>query len=744
MRISVVILAVLASGNLAAAGLEPGLEGVAGWLGPLSAVALAAGAGFLLGRRARRGGTPRPTEAPSAGLLAASFEAAAVYEGGRIVEASPLLGQMLGCPPEALVGASVLSLLAEESRAEAEQVLRTPLSQSLKVLAQRGDGSRFPAELQVAQWPGAAGGRGVLALRESGTAAPERQQVLEEENRRLRVTLEAVYEGIITTDRTGRLTYLNAIAQHLTGWAQEEALGRPVDEVLYLADEAGRRLPGPARVVLQQASGVSGEGEHVLRHRDGQDYAVEYTAEPVYDARGEVGAVVVILRDLSALRGMSLQLSYQASHDALTGLINRQEFQKRLGQALAEARSYPRQEHALCYLDLDQFKVVNDTCGHAAGDEMIKQLASLLHARLREHDVLARLGGDEFGILLRDCSVANAEEVTDSLRRTVREFRFVWEGRTFDVGASAGLVAVNAESPGVAELLSAADAACYVAKAQGRNRVQRYQPDDIALARHEVELHWVQRISRAVEQDRLVLYGQPIVPLGDEPQGPRFEVLVRMLADDGDLVPPTAFSPAGERYNVMHAVDRWVLKATLAVMAEDPRGRQPGQLACSVNLSGQSIDAPGFTDYVLEQLHEHGIPAQNLCFEITETAAIENFSGAQEFVRHFRDMGCSFALDDFGSGFSSYGYLKRLAVDYLKIDGSFIRDMVDDAIDYAMVESINQLGHVMGIRTIAEYVENEAIRDLLRGMGVDFAQGLAVGPIEPLAQLLSGPARGIS
>ena len=555
--------------------------------------------------------------------------------------------------------------------------------------------------------------------------------------------LEAIGEGVIVVDLSGRVLFMSPVAARLTGWEAEAAIGLGLREVFMVTDERGRPLSDPVTACLESGAAMHCDGEHTLRRRDGQELAVAYAAVPLQDCNGQPRGTVLAFRDISVLRGMARQLRYQASHDPLTGLINRGEFTVRLEELMAELRREPGRQAALVTLDLDQFKVVNDACGHAAGDTMLKQLAILLHESLREHDVLARLGGDDFGILLRNCAPQHAEAVADSLRRTVREFRFIWQDRTFDVRASIGLVLLDTESGPVDDLLSAADAACHVAKQQGRDRVQVYRSDDAFLARHESEMQWVQRVSRAVEHNRLVLHGQPVVRLQPEDGEPsrHVEVLVRMLGESGELEQPLVFIPAAERFNVMTSVDRWVVRQTLALMAD--QHQKPGGLYCAINLSGQSLCDPAFLPYVLEQLRHHGIPPANVGFEITETAAIANFAQAQRFLAEIHALGSRFALDDFGTGLSSFGYLKSLPVDFLKIDGSFVRDMVDNPVDHAMVESINQLGHVMGIHTIAEYVENESILACLRRLGVDYAQGHAVGDVRPLEELLGvpGPAK---
>lgn len=670
-------------------------------------------------------------------LSDAAFEGVAIHDNGVIVAVNQALPRMMACKAEDLIGMPATGFVDEGSRRRMLERIHHHSDEPLEIAGRRLDGTPFRAELRARDLPIQGRQLRVVAVRDITDLAQANDE-LTAQTERLSVTLEAIGEGVIATDRDSRVQFINPVACRLTGWPLDDAVGAPLAEVVQILDDRGQPIADPVRACLAADAVLGDAGDHTLRRRDGNEFAVEHTAAPVHDAAGRQVGAVLALRDVSAVRGMARQLLYQASHDSLTGLINRGEFECRLQESLERVRKQPGHQDALCYLDLDQFKVVNDTCGHIAGDAMLKQLASLLHASLREHDVLARLGGDEFGVLLHDCPPDAAGDVADSLRRTVREFRFVWQDRTFDVGVSIGLVAIGADCGSVTELLSAADSACYVAKDQGRNRIQVYHPDDHVLVRHQGEMQWVQRISRAVERDRLVLYAQPVVPLQDTGRDRRshFEILVRMLDEEGQLVPPMAFIPAAERFNVMSSVDRWVVRETLAIMADQHQGRGIGQLACAINLSGQSLCDPSFLHYVLEQIRYHGIPAQNVCFEITETAAIANFTQAQRFLAEIRELGSCFALDDFGSGLSSFAYLKNLPVDYLKIDGSFVRDMVDDPIDFAMVESINQLGHVMGIRTIAEYVENESIRASLQQLGVDFAQGYAVGGVSPFDELL--------
>lgn len=392
-------------------------------------------------------------------------------------------------------------------------------------------------------------------------------------------------------------------------------------------------------------------------------------------------------------------------------------------------------EHAICYLDLDQFKVINDTCGHVAGDELLRQLGILLPQHVRRNDTLARLGGDEFGVLLENCTLRQACRVANDLRKSIEEFRFVWGAKTFSLGASIGLVLVTGQDQSLVEILAAADAACYVAKDSGRNRIHVYHEEDSELSARKGEMQWLNRTQQALSEDRFCLYYQPIDASTDSDNTLHYEVLLRMLDEQGEIILPGAFLPAAERYDLMPRLDRWVLEKTLSLLGANPR--HLARLSqCAINLSGQSVTDHGFTDFVIETLQANSVPADKICFEITETTAIGNLVGAIQFINTLKALGCRFALDDFGSGMSSFAYLKTLPVDYLKIDGVFISDMMDDPINLAMVQSINSIAQVMGKATIAEFVESEAIYDCLVDMGVDYLQGYHISRPQPLAQLL--------
>lgn len=615
----------------------------------------------------------------------------------------------------------------------------------------RADGSSFPVEYRA--HPIVKDGQTVGSVVTFLDITKRRiaEERLFEEKERAQVTLHSIGDAVITTDAQGCVDYLNPVAEKLTAWSAAEARGRPLSEIFRVVNEITRQPPSfnPVERCLQEGKVIGLANRSVLINRNNMDIAVEDSAAPIRNHSGAIIGIVIVFHDVSAAREMAHRLTWQAAHDALTGLINRGAFEERLNRAIAAAKQ-SHGMHSLLYLDLDQFKVVNDTCGHVAGDELLKQLATLLNAQVRDDDTFARLGGDEFGILMENCPADQARRIAENLCRTAKDFRFVWEGKTFEVGISIGLVEIDEHTLDSMKVMSGADMACYMAKEGGRNRVHVYREADEELGKRHSEMQWVARLNVALQHDRFVLHSQDIIPLNDSASEIHCEILVRLVDEVGKLVPPGAFIPAAERYNLMPALDRWVVRRMFEYIAESrqnlPMVRADGAILRSyaINLSGVSLNDPHFLGFIREQFRRHRIAPNCICFEITETAVISHLPEAIRFMNELKGMGCRFALDDFGSGVSSFAYLKNLPVDFLKIDGSFVRDIAVDPIDLAMVESINQIGHVMGMKTIAEFVENDDILEILRGMGVDYGQGYGIEKPKPLtaaeggAKLLGG------
>jgi diguanylate cyclase (GGDEF)-like protein/PAS domain S-box-containing protein len=568
------------------------------------------------------------------------------------------------------------------------------------------------------------------------------QAKLEHEKELAEVTLHSIVDGVITTDAAGRVEYLNPVAEQYLGWTGAEAIGKPLSEIYRVLDERTGKPIAPLPPT-ETAGGAEADLTAVrLVDRSGRETPVRYSHAPILGRDGTVHGMIVVFHDVSQLRAMSQQLIWQASHDSLTGLVNRREFERRLA-GLIETAGAQRREHALLFMDLDNFKAVNDTCGHSAGDELLRQLTSIMLTRMRGSDTLARLGGDEFGALLEACPVDQGVRIANALRETVREFRFVWEGKTFSVGVSMGLVPIGAESGDVNQVLANADATCYEAKNRGRDRVQVYRPEEPSQSGRREELQLVSQINRAFELGQFRLYRQRIDRLDAKPLRERnYEILVRMLDRSGNLVPATGFMPAAERYNLLTSIERWVVSSLVEFLnRQGTAGAIPHDLQgsgergfYSVNISGASINDKSFPDFLRNLLTRYQLPAGLLCFEITETTAISNLSKAAELMHELKGMGCRFALDDFGTGMSSFAYLKYLPVDFLKIAGVFIKDMVTDPMDFAIVDSVNRIGHILGMRTVAESVEDAATLASITELGLDYAQGYFIAEPEALGE----------
>jgi diguanylate cyclase (GGDEF)-like protein len=514
---------------------------------------------------------------------------------------------------------------------------------------------------------------------------------------------------------------------------RESAVGQGFGAMIGFVDENDRRtIADPVQQCLATGSRVNlGRRAILISRATGNELGVEATASPIRGPAGQITGVAVMLHDVSELRGLTQQMSYQASHDALTGLVNRREFERRLGEALEIARA-GRQAHVMCYLDLDRFKAVNDTSGHLAGDNMLREVAALIREAVRDSDTVARLGGDEFGVLLVGCPLDKARQIADDIWRAIDEYRFVWKDRIFSVGVSIGIVEITGEANSLEEILSAADSACYVAKKQGDSHIHVYSSHDEAVARSRGEIHWLQRLQSALRDGFFELYVQPIEPTRPGPSnGPAMEVFVR-LHDEGQAIVPAEFFPAAERYRLMSPIDRWVLGSALAALSAGAIRLPPGR-SLSLNISGQTLADPAFLEFVVDELDRSGVAPSQICFEVAESAVIGNLDQARRFVEVLHGMGCRFALDDFGTDLGGFANLKQLPMDYLKIDGSFMRDLGRDSVNQAMVSAVVGMARTLNFRLVAEQVEDVAVLEAARAMGIDFVQGHAVGRPRPLA-----------
>jgi diguanylate cyclase (GGDEF)-like protein/PAS domain S-box-containing protein len=570
---------------------------------------------------------------------------------------------------------------------------------------------------------------GVEGIARDITESKKAQVALE----KLSLAMKHSPNAVVITDREGNIEYVNPKFTTITGYSENEAIGKWPD-IISSEDTDSDVYKDLWQTLL---SGLEWRGELKNRKKNGDLYWAQEVVAPMLDASNNVTHFIVTQQDITEAHQLNEKKAYQASHDSLTGLMNRQEFEQRLKRAISSSKR-DLTEHALCFLDLDQFKTVNDTCGHVAGDEMLRQIGTLLSTNVRSRDTLARLGGDEFALLMEHCGIEQAHQACEQLISLLEHFRFHWEEHVFTVGVSIGLSIIDQHIQDNTEAMNNVDMACYAAKNNGRNQVKVHIEDHARLQKRRGEIQWNSEISHALDNDRLLLYAQPIVALSEDASCVGYEVLLRLQMTDGTIVPPGAFLPAAERYHSATRIDRWVFNHTLHWM-----NQHQDELAhissISINLSGQSLNDEAMIDYIIHEFEHGDIPAGKIKFEITETAAIANLHDATLFIKTLREFGCRFALDDFGSGLSSFAYLKNLKVDTLKIDGMFVKDMLTDTLDYEMVKSINEIGHVMGLETVAEFVESEEILDKLKEIGVDYAQGYSLGKPVSIDEILKKP-----
>lgn len=649
---------------------------------------------------------------------------------GRIIYCNAAANRIFGYT-EGIIGMPLAIIMPKRFRADHAIGMKAYLEggigsvsgHTVELVGLRQDGSEFPLDLSLAAWATDEGQFFTGVIRDI-TDRKQSEARLFQEKELAQVTLASIADGVITTDDGGKVQFMNPVAVALTGWDDKEARGRPFGEVFHSLHGVTRALlPDPVNAALTTKQPWSAQ-DAVLVARDGPEHLIEVSAAPILTREGNIAGGVVVCHNVTEARTLNARLLHEASHDTLTGLYNRAYFEEVLTTALARARSGSG-DSTLLYLDLDQFKVINDSCSHRAGDELLRQIAKLIVSLARKSDIVARLGGDEFGVLLADCSVEDAQRMAFGFIEALHQFRFTWHDKLFSVSASIGVVGIDAVSIDRASVLSAADTACFIAKDRGRNQIAVFEPENAEVIRRHGEMNWVSRITQGLQEHRFILFQQKIAHIAsDHQQGEHYELLLRLREEDGRLVPPMAFIPAAERYNLMPAIDRWVI-ATFFEYAARRRNPSRGD-TFAINLSGTSINDPSFLSYIIAQFERTGAAPQSICFEITETAAIANLTRATALMTALKEMGCRFSLDDFGSGLSSFGYLKNLPVDYLKIDGSFVKGILNDRVDRAMVDAINRVGHIIGIQTIAEFVDNDKVLEELRVIGVDFAQGYGI------------------
>ncbi|MFK8014945.1 MAG: EAL domain-containing protein [Gammaproteobacteria bacterium] len=676
---------------------------------------------------------------PPPAALVDNVAGAVVLHREHVLYANPAAATLRGMRQQDLIGQTAVSLFVPDDRGQAADMHRrrlrgdeTPPSYSLHMLNRAGEAVPVLCTDTLVEHDGAPA---LLTTAFDIGHVVKASMVFAAAGQRALATLGSMGDGVVNADSDGRLVFINPAARVLMGLNEstEEAWqGKRLTDLVSLVDEADRKpLSDPIARSLDEGRAVNLGRPALLITAAGEEHAIELRVSPLLAKDGDCQGVVAVLHDVTELRGIARQMSYQASHDALTGLLNRREFERRLSDALVTApEAVPG--HVLCYLDLDRFKAVNDTCGHVAGDHLLRQLAALIREKVRDSDSVARLGGDEFGLLLSGCPLDKARQIADDVCNGVEAHRFVWRDKIFQVSVSIGLVEIGGHSGSVEDALSAADSACYVAKQRGRSRVHVYSSKDEAQARHSGEIAWLQLLQNALKDDQFSLVAQPIVAAASsERGGPACEVLLRLRDRQGVEVSPSAFGESAARYQLMPRIDRWVLRRTLSAIESGALSLPPGR-RCTLNLSGQTMGDPGFLEFVVDCFDELGVGGEQLCFEVTESAVITNLTHARRFIDVLHGLNCHFALDDFGSGMGSFANLKNLHMDYIKIDGSFTRNLGEDAVNQAMVGAMVKLARSLGIRVVAEQVESQSSLDAVRRMGIDFVQGHVIGEPAPV------------
>jgi diguanylate cyclase (GGDEF)-like protein/PAS domain S-box-containing protein len=665
------------------------------------------------------------------GALANTLPEVAIVHTSSILYANEAAGELFGVAPEALQGKQVTDLMRPAYRA----MMRKHIGMHVQ-----GDAKIEPIEVQLINgdedglWVelfsrpvSYEGERALMSVARDITHRKSLEASLGRGKLQARITLESIGEGVITTDTAGTIDYMNEAAEQLIATTRSTAIGRKLPELIALVDEVDRNSLGdPVALCLGERRRINlGRRALLASKQSKREFSTELTASPIRGPDRELAGCVIIFHDVTEVRGLAREMSYQASHDALTGLVNRAEFERRLELALKSTRG-DGTGHVVCYLDLDRFKAVNDTCGHMVGDNLLRELAALLKEKVRDSDTVARVGGDEFAMLLSGCPLEKARQIADDVVQAVGDYHFTWHDRVFDLGVSVGLVQVGQESSSAEAVLSAADSACYVAKQQGRGRVHVYSSRDEVMARERGEIQWLQRLQKALKENQFELWVQPIIAVaGRVDTGLAAELFLRMRDESGKSILPGQFLGAAERYQLMSHVDRWVVQAALTAIANGAPHLPDGR-ACSINLSGQTLGDEDFLEFVVDLLDHTGVAPGRLCFEVSEAAVVNNLEHARRFINVLHGMGCQFALDDFGSGIGSFANLKHLSIDYLKIDGAYTRELGHDSVNREMVSAMIKLGRRMDFRIVAEQVEDQASFEAVRDLGVDFVQGFVI------------------
>ena len=646
----------------------------------------------------------------------------------RILLANESAAALIGLKPEQLVGRDAADLVKPAYRALFRKTMARRLAgenapERIDIQLINGDeaGLWVEARSSVIEHHGR---KAILTVARDVSYRKNLEVSLSRSKRQAQYTLESISEGIITTDNEGHIDYMNHAAETMTGTNRDNASGHRTGELFGLIDETDRRALGdPVERCLSIRRRVNMGRRALLVSRDGKhEHSVEITASPIMGPGNSISGTVVVIHDVTELRGLTRQMSYQAAHDALTGLINRREFERRLGEAMDTAHA-EEAVHILAYMDLDRFKAVNDSCGHIAGDNMLREVANLIKDQVRDSDYVARLGGDEFGTLLIGCPIEKARQITSDICNAVADYRFVWQDKIFNIGISIGLVEVRHAGGSLQDVMAAADSACYVAKQRGRGQVHVYSARDEAVARERGDIQWLRRLQNALRDSRFELAIQPIIATtSGVVSGPAVEVLIRMPDEHGRSGNSAEFLRSAERYQLMPQIDRWVVNAVLAAI-NAAEIRLASQRSCSINIAGQTLSDESFLSFVVEALDHSGVLPASICFEVTENAIFTNVQYAQRFIEVLHGIGCEFALDDFGSGLGAFSSLKHLPIDYLKIDGTYTRNLNSDEVNQEMVGAMIKLARTMQFRVVAEQVEEQEDFDWLRTAGIDFVQG---------------------